>query len=391
MKIAYVYDAVYPWIKGGAEKRIWEISKRLVKIGHEVHIFGMNYWNGDAVVIKEGVYLHGVCEPKELYVGGRRSIKEAIYFARKVLFPLLKENFDVIDCQAFPYFPCFSAKICSSVKRTPLILTWHEVWDEYWYEYLGKSRGVFGKRIERATAHLTDKAIAVSVRTKKDLERIGVRKGIKVIPNGIDFGKIEGIGASDEESDVIFAGRLIKDKNVDILIKAIEQVKKGVPDVEVKCIIIGDGPEKTKLEKQAYERGLASNIKFMGFLEDHNEVISYMKSSKVFVLPSTREGFGIVALEANACGLPVVTVDHKRNAVCDFITMDENGFICELSEVDIAEKIFMAADKGKDMERKCIECAKGYDWREVVNLTKSTYEEIITENSNSRARMKEEV
>ena len=79
MKIAYVYDAVYPWIKGGAEKRIWEISKRLVKIGHEVHIFGMNYWNGDAVVLKGGVFLHGVCELKELYVDGRRTIKEAIY------------------------------------------------------------------------------------------------------------------------------------------------------------------------------------------------------------------------------------------------------------------------------------------------------------------------
>jgi len=391
MKIAYVYDAVYPWIKGGAEKRIWEISKRLVKIGHEVHIFGMNYWNGNAVVLKEGVYLHGVCEPKELYAGGRRSIKEAIYFARKVLFPLLKEDFDVIDCQAFPYFPCFSAKICSSVKRTPLILTWHEVWDDYWYEYLGKSRGVFGKRIERATAHLTDKAIAVSERTKKDLERIGVRKGIKVIPNGIDFGKIERINASEEESDIIFVGRLIKDKNVDILIKAVEQVKKEVPDAKLKCIIIGDGPEKTKLEKQAYELGLASNITFMGFLEDYDEVISYMKSSKVFVLPSTREGFGMVALEANACGLPVVTVNHKMNAACDFVTNDVNGFICELSEEDIAEKIFMAADIGKDMERKCIECAKGYDWMEVVNLTKSTYEGLITENSNSRARMKEEV
>ena len=373
MKIAYVYDAVYPWIKGGAEKRIWEISKRLVKIGHEVHIFGMNYWNGDAVVMKEGVYLHGVCEPKELYVGGRRSIKEAIYFARKVLFPLLKENFDVIDCQAFPYFPCFSAKICSSVKRTPLILTWHEVWDDYWYEYLGKSRGVFGKRIERTTAHLTDKAIAVSERTKKDLETIGVKREIKVIPNGIDFRKIERINASEEESDIIFAGRLIKDKNVDILVKAVEQVKKEVPDAKLKCIIIGDGPEKAKLEKQAYELGLERNITFMGFLEDYDEVISAMKSSKVFVLPSTREGFGMVALEANACGLPVVTVDHKRNAACDFITMDENGFICELSEWDIAEKILRGMEERGNMRRKCIKCAKGYDWDRIVNLIEGVY------------------
>ena len=115
MKIAYVYDAVFPWVKGGAEKRVLEISKRLVKRGHGVHIFSMKYWNDGDVFVKDGVYLHGICEPRELYVEGRRSIAEAIYFARKLLFPLMKEDFDVIDSQAFTYFPCFSAKICSSL------------------------------------------------------------------------------------------------------------------------------------------------------------------------------------------------------------------------------------------------------------------------------------
>ena len=377
MKIAYVYDAVYPWIKGGAEKRVWEISKRLVKRGHEVHIFGMKYWNGEDVIVKDGVYLHGVCEPRELYVEGRRSIKEAIYFARKLLIPLTKEDFDVVDCQAFPYFSCFSAKICSSVKRTPLVITWHEIWDDYWYEYLGK-KGVFGKWVEKMTTHLTDKMIAVSERTKKDLERIGVgvRKEIRIIPNGTDFGKIGRIKASDEESDVIFAGRLIKEKNVDVLIKTVNLVKKEIPDV--KCVIIGDGPEKKELEKLAYDLGLENNLEFTGFLDDYDEVIAYMKSSKVFVLPSTREGFGIVALEANACGLPVVTVDHRRNAACDFIANGENGFICELSEGDIGEKILTALDKREDMKRKCIENAKEYDWDELGDLLERFYKAWVT-------------
>ena len=374
MKIAYVYDAVYPYVKGGAEKRIYEISKRLVKKGHDVHLFGMKYWNDGDIIIKNGVYLHGVCEPKELYVDGRRSIKEAIFFARKLLIPLTKEDFDVVDCQAFPYFPCFSAKICSSLKRTPLVITWHEVWNDYWYDYLGK-KGIFGKVVERMTTHLTDKMIAVSERTKRDLEMIEVRKEIKVIQNGIDFGKIKMIEASNEETDVVFAGRLIKEKNVNILIEALNIIKKEVPDV--KCIIIGDGPEKRRLEKMAYDLGLEGNIEFKGFLADHNEVISYMKSSKVFVLPSTREGFGIVALEANACGLPVVTVNHKMNAACDFINNNGNGFICELSEEEITEKIFMALDKREGMKRKCVENARGYDWGNAVNLTESFYLETI--------------
>jgi len=373
MKIAHVYDAVYPWIKGGAEKRIYEISKGLVERGHEVHWFGIKWWDDEDVIVKDGVYLHGVCEPKELYFDGRRSIKEALYFTMKLLIPLMKKDFDVIDCQAFPYFPSFSAKICSSLKRTPLVITWHEVWDDYWYEYLGK-KGICGKAVEWIVAHLVDKAIAVSERTKKDLERIGVRKGIKVIPNGVDFRKIESINASGEETDVIFAGRLIKEKNVDVLIRAVELVKVQIPDI--KCIIIGNGPEKSELEKLAHDLELDNNVNFMGFLEDYTEVISYMKSSKVFVLPSTREGFGIVALEANACGLPVITVNHKGNATCDFITNGVNGFISELTEVDIAEKILKGWDEKGNMRRKCIEGAKRYDWDRIVKDVERVYRGI---------------
>ena len=124
---------------------------------------------------------------------------------------------------------------------------------------------------------------------------------------------------------------------------------------------MGKVRKKRNLEKLASDLGVENNIEFTGFLESYNHVISYMKSSKVFVLPSTREGFGIVALEANACGLPVVTVNHKRNAACDFVTNGVNGFICKLLEGDVAEKIIMGLDGRKDMGRKCIESAKRYD------------------------------
>jgi len=371
MKIAYVYDAVYPWIKGGAEKRIWEISKRLVERGHEVHLFGIKWWDGKEDIMKEEVHLHGIGKWDNLYVNGRRSIKEGLYFGIKTLTGL-KGDFDVVDCQEFPYFSCFSAKMRSLLNKSKLVITWHEVWGDYWFEYLGK-KGIFGWGVEKLTTKLTEGNVAVSERTKEDLERIGVKGDVQVIPNGIDFGEIEKIRASEEEADIIFAGRLIKEKNVDVLIKAVELVRKEIPDV--KCMIIGDGPEKRVLEKLATDLEMDNNIKFTGFLENHDDVISCMKSSKVFVLPSTREGFGIVALEANACGLPVVTVNHRRNAACDFITDDENGFICELSEGEIAERILVAIDKKEDMGRKCIEISRKYDWDRMADLTEEVYKE----------------
>lgn len=369
MKIAYVYDLIYPWVKGGAEKRIYEIGKRLAEKGHEVHWFGLKWWDGVKDIPLDGMHLHGIGEWNNLYVNGRRSIKEALYFGLKTLIDL-NSDFDVIDCQATLYFPCFSAKMRSFTSRSKLVITWHEVWGDYWFKYLGR-KGIFGLSIEKLTTKLTNKNITVSNKTKEDLERMGVK--CEVIPNGVDLRKIEKIRPSDEESDIIFVGRLINEKKVDILINSVELVKKEIPDV--KCIIIGDGPERDRLEKLTSDLGLDRNIKFTGFLEDHDDVISYMKASKVFVLPSVREGFGIAALEANACGLPIVTVNHKRNAACDLIN-DSNGFVCELSKVDIANNVLRGLERN-DIKGKCIENAMKYDWDKIVDLAENFYKRAI--------------
>ena len=168
MKIAFVYDAVYPWVKGGAEKRIYELGKRLVEQGNEVHVFGVKWWKGRDIMEREGVVLHGVCGPMELYVNGKRSISEALIFSIKLLPHLLGEKFDIIDVSAFPYFPCFTAKFVSGFRKTPVVITWHEVWDNYWYEYMGWC-GSLGKIVERFISKLTDNTIAVSGMTKKNL------------------------------------------------------------------------------------------------------------------------------------------------------------------------------------------------------------------------------
>lgn len=242
MKIAFVYDAVYPWVKGGAEKRIYELGKRLAGQGNEVHIFGIKWWDGADIVVSEGMVLHGVCRPMELYVNGRRSTSEAVIFSVKLLPHLLSERFNVIDVSAFPYFSCFSAKLASILMRTPMVITWHEVWGNYWYEYMGW-RGFFGKLVEHLVSKLTSSSIAVSVMTREDLGPLGVRgKNIYIISNGIDPGRIASITPSADECDILFVGRLIREKNVDILIEAVDYLRDKLPDI--KCHIIGDGPER---------------------------------------------------------------------------------------------------------------------------------------------------
>ncbi len=366
MKIGYVYDAIYPWVKGGAEKRIYELSRRLAGRGHEVHCYGMKWWPEDETILREGVLLHGICQPMPLYAEGRRSMKQAAYFAAKVLS--IDADCDVVDCQNFPYLSCFSAKLRYGLEGSEIFITWHEVWGDYWYEYLGR-KGIFGRFIEKAAARLTNRNIAVSERTRKDLERLGA-KGIRVVQNGIDWPRIEKIRASEKQSDLVYVGRLVEHKNVDLLLRAIGIVKRSVPDV--RAVVIGDGPEMENLKALVSELELNKNVEFTGFLENYDDALALLKSSKAFASPSSREGFGMAALEANACGLPIVTVNHRMNAVSDLVTK-ETGIVCEPSGEALAEAIKQTLKEGEGMRRQCMDLARRYDWEEICDRAETVY------------------
>ncbi|MFA4824291.1 MAG: glycosyltransferase family 4 protein [Methanoregula sp.] len=373
MKIAIIYDVIYPYVKGGVEKRVWELAVRLSHSGHDVHLYGMKFWDGNDIVKREGVTLHGVCPAQNLYSQGRRTVREAISFGIALFFRLRQENYDIIDCQQFPYFSCIAAKCSIVFKKTPLVITWHEVWGDYWYTYLGIA-GIFGKCIEWWVSRLTPATVAVSATTAKNLMTLNGQKNIRIIQNGVDLKRINSILPHDETSDIIFVGRLIREKNVDLLVRAM-----GILSHENKkyqLLIIGDGPERETIERLIHELSIESHVRMTGFLDDHDEIIARMKSAKICVLPSTREGFGIAALEALACGLPVVTVDHKANAIRDLIT-EQNGCLCLLSEEDLADKISRTMAQHKEMKNACIASAETFDWDHIASDVENYYQSVI--------------
>jgi len=372
MKIAFVSDAIYPYNKGGKEKRIYEISTRLSKRGHNVHVYCMKWWKEkETHRIENGVHLHAISRYYPLYSRKRRSIKEAVMFAF-ACFKLIREDFDIIDVDHMPYFVLFSTKVVCILKRKKLFSTWHEVWDKnYWYEYIGW-KGYLGYIIEKLAVLMPEKIISVSKHTAHKLKNeLNSKKLTYTVPNGIEFDLITKIKPAKEKSDAIFAGRLISHKNIDVLIKSIKLIKEKNP--EIKSLIIGDGPEKKKLKVLAQKLNLERNIKFFGFLENHDDVYALIKSSKVFVLPSTREGFGIAVIEANACGIPVITINHKDNAARDLIEEGKNGFVCQLDEKEIAKNIMKAIKNRNRMKQACANSVKPYDWGNLMKKLEEVY------------------
>ncbi len=150
MKIGYVYDAVYPFVKGGGEKRIYEVARRLALRGHDVHIFGMKFWSGPDRFERDGVTYRSLGKAVPFYHGnGRRSVPEALRFGLQCWRLLAEHGFDVADCGQWPYFHFIPCKVMAGLRSTRFVVTWYEVWGAHWYEYLGRA-GAVGKLVETA-------------------------------------------------------------------------------------------------------------------------------------------------------------------------------------------------------------------------------------------------
>jgi glycosyltransferase involved in cell wall biosynthesis len=381
MKIAYVFDSIYPFNQGGKEKRLYDIANTLSK-NNDISVYTMKFWEEDKKTIKQNnITLNALSKNYPLYINkSRRSIKQAIMYALGC-FKLIKYDFDIIDADHMVYMHLFPTKLISIIKNKPLIVTWNEVWGkEYWQKYLGKYKGYIGYTIEKTSSKLPDKIISVSeLTTNRLINDLKVKKDkIVTIPNSINISKIDKIRPSKEKSDIIFAGRLISHKNVDLIIKSISLIKKSDKKYNnIRCIILGDGPELNNLKKLTKELSLNNNVIFKGFLKKEEDVYSYIKSSKVFAFPSEREGFGIAPLEALACGLPVITLDSKDNASKFLIKKGKTGYLTNKEEKAFSTTLKKALKSYISMTSECKEESRKYDLKQIIKSLQEVYENEI--------------
>ena len=304
MKIAVVSDVIYPWVKGGAERRYYEIYSRLAK-KHEVHYFTMLYPGMEREFTHEGMKIHAICRaPDKLYIGQRRKIGPAIKFTLFLLFALFRYSFHVIDSNEFPHLPNIAVRIyCIFRRSTKFTSTWHEFWSqEYWQYYLGFLRGILGFAIQAISLKMSHRIIAVSDHTKNLIlsSNLVSPEKVSVVCNGIDPNLINEAKRLRKPTvnTIVTVGRLIPEKRVDLLIEVVKRLLKTNPDIRLR--IVGDGPEKEWL----IVLGEPIQAEFLGFIEDHLDVLIEVASSSVFISMSEREGFNISALEACELGVP---------------------------------------------------------------------------------------
>ena len=372
MNISFVSDSIYPYNKGGKEKRLYELSTRLAAIGHEVHIYTMHWWKSDEKSrVEDGVHLHAISNYHDMYSGQRRSIKEGILFGL-ACFKLLTVKFDVLDVDHMPFFPVFSAWVVCVLRRKRLYATWHEALTRKdWTAYMGAA-GNIAFLIERLSIHLPYRVIAASSHTHKLIQsELKRSKRVSMVPSGIDTKLINSIKPARVKCDVLYTGRLVKDKNVDLLIKTIQIVAIKHPNIQ--CNIIGHGVEKPRLTKLIKELRLSDNVRMLNPLSRAEDVYAYMKSAKVFCLPSSREGFGIVALEALTCGTPVITIDSPANAAKDLILNSVNGSVVALNPKAISEAILYWIDRPSRIYFPTQHYLK-YSWNNLANELVKVYE-----------------
>jgi glycosyltransferase involved in cell wall biosynthesis len=364
MRVALIYDAVYPYVAGGAERRYHAIAATAQ--GHDIAFYGLNWWRKDPVPRLAHCRYVPVAPAVPLYTRkGRRSLIEAFVFALGLCWALLRSRDDVWDIASFPYISVPVARCISILKRRPMVVTWLEYWGDYWYEYLGAA-GLIGRWLEGLALRCSPRIVAISEFTKRRLVAAGAPEDrIAVVPSGVDVARISAASPSGESADVIYVGRLLAHKQVHLVIEAIARLRELRSNVTL--VVIGDGPERENLERLVAQLGVRASVRFTGQLRTPEEVYGRLKSSGVLVLPSKREGFGTVVLEAWACGIPVVVCDEPQNAAVDLIDSPAKGRVVGSNAAAIAAACAALLANGSSESRRALRAAAApFDWARIT-------------------------
>jgi glycosyltransferase involved in cell wall biosynthesis len=353
VRICLVYDCLYPHTVGGAERWYRDLAERLARDGHEVTYLTLRQWERGESPGADGVRVVAVGPRMRLYgSNGQRRLLPPLVFGLGVLRHLLARGrrYDAVHSASFPYFSVLAAAAVRPLHRFRLVVDWHEVWTrDYWREYLGPLGGWLGWRVQRLCIHVRQRAFCFSGLNLERLREQGVRGELERLP-GLYAGPPPVGAPASAEPLVLFAGRHVPEKRVTALAPALARVRERAP--ELRGAILGDGPERAAVLRAIAAHGLGDAVRAPGFV-DPDELERTLARALCLVLPSRREGYGLIVVEAAAAGTPSIVARAPESAATELIEDGENGFIVESVEPDaLADAILRVREGGQALRER---------------------------------------
>ena len=394
MKILMLTWEYPPRIVGGIARVVHDLSKRLIKDGHEVHVVTYKEGNVSEYENDKGVHVHRVnnymINPNN-FIDWIMQLNFSMVAKANELIE--KEGkFDVIH--AHDWLVTYAAETLKNSYNIPIVATIHATES-------GRNSGIHDevqRYINDTEWLLTYEASEVLVNSnymKNELQRLfGLPfEKINVVPNGINMTSFNGVErdydfrrqyAADNEKIILFLGRLVYEKGVQHLIAAMPKILANYHDS--KLIIAGKGGMLDELREQVNYLNIGHKVYFTGYL-DAKKVCKMYKAADISVFPSTYEPFGIVALEAMLAGVPTVVsdvggldeiVEHKVNGMKSYAGNPNSiadSILNLLYDPQLCANIVKQAR---------IKVKNEYNWNKIAQDTYFIYQKAICETMAER-------
>jgi glycosyltransferase involved in cell wall biosynthesis len=352
MRICIVYDCLFPHTVGGAERWYRNLAQRLAGEGHEVTYLTLRQWDrGERPDMDPRVQVAIAGPRMALYTGGRRRILPPLVFGFGVLVHLLRRPraYDVVHTASFPYFSLLAAAAVRPFSRFRLTVDWHEVWSRgYWREYLGPLGGPIGHAVQLLCARAPQQAFCFSRLHAGRLRQEGLRGSVTVL-EGEYAGSLEVPEVKPARPLVVFAGRMIPEKRAPLGVAGFAAAARRMP--ELRAIFFGAGPEHDAVLAKIAAEGLGDRVQAPGFVASE-QVDAALREALCMLLPSKREGYGMVVVEASARGTPSIVIAGQDNAATELVEDGVNGVIVDRDRPEaIADAIARIDEAGLAMRQ----------------------------------------
>lgn len=357
MRICLVYDCLYPHTVGGAERWYRALAEALSDAGHEVTYLTRRQWSrGERPDAPRGTRVIAVSPGGPLYTSdGRRSIGAPLRFGGGVLRHLAVhgDRYDAVHTASFPYFSLLAAAAARAGAGAGrggyrLVVDWHELWTrEYWREYLGTAGGGVGWLVQRACVAVPQRAFCFSRLHERRLREEGLRGPLTVLEGEYAGSRSPPAQPRAVEPLVVFAGRHIPEKRVPALVPALALARGRIPGLRAE--ILGAGPDSERVRELVAEYELGDVVALRGFVSPE-QVEDALDRAMCMVLPSRREGYGVIVVEAAAAGTPSVVVLGEDNAATELVEEGLNGVVApSVAAEDLAGAIVRVHAGGAEM------------------------------------------